>query len=72
MASPTVFFIRSSTGLKLIPAALIKLNLNTAAEKELARHPYIGKYAAAGIIRYRTEVSGIKNMNELKINGIDF
>jgi competence ComEA-like helix-hairpin-helix protein len=51
-------------------SALLKLNLNTATEKELARHPYIGRYAASGIIRYRSEVSGIKNINELKVNGI--
>jgi competence protein ComEA len=51
-------------------AVLKKINLNTATEKELARHPYIGKYAASGIIRYRLQVSNIRNINELKINGL--
>lgn len=51
-------------------SALVKINLNTATEKELAYHPYIGKFAASGIIRYRSEVSGIKSLIELKVNGI--
>jgi DNA uptake protein ComE-like DNA-binding protein len=47
-----------------------KLNLNTIEEKELARHPYTGKYVAAGIVRYRLHVSKILNFNELIINGL--
>lgn len=49
---------------------IIKLNVNKALITELMRHPYIGKSCARGIIRYRTTVSEIKNINELKINGL--
>jgi DNA uptake protein ComE-like DNA-binding protein len=49
---------------------LVRINLNTATEKEMARHPYIGKFAASGIVRYRTGVVNIKNSKELEINGL--
>lgn len=49
---------------------IVKLNLNKAPITELMRHPYIGKSGARGIIRYRTAVSEIKNVNELKVNGL--
>ncbi len=49
---------------------IIKLNVNKALITELMRHPYIGKSCARGIIRYRTAVSEIKNINELKFNGL--
>jgi DNA uptake protein ComE-like DNA-binding protein len=49
---------------------LKRINVNTATEKELARHPYLDRYVASGIIRYRMQVSRIRNINELKINGI--
>jgi competence protein ComEA len=55
--------VADSTGLK-------KINLNTATEKEMARHPYLGRYIASGIIRYRTQVTRIRSINELKINGL--
>jgi competence protein ComEA len=51
-------------------ALLVKINVNTATEKELARHPYIGKYTAAGILRYRSRAQTIKNLDELTANGI--
>jgi len=47
-----------------------KINLNTVSEKELAHHPYVGRYIASAIIRYRTRVTIISNVNELKINGL--
>ena len=49
---------------------IIKINLNTSEEKELARHPYIGRYVAAGIAKYRTHAGKILNINELIINGL--
>jgi DNA uptake protein ComE-like DNA-binding protein len=49
---------------------LRKININTADENTLARHPYIGRYTARGIISYRTQVHTIKNINELYINGL--
>ena len=50
--------------------AIIRLNLNKASESELARHPYIGKYTARGIVRYRSKVQKINYLEELKINGL--
>jgi competence protein ComEA len=47
-----------------------KLNLNEASEKELASHPYIGKYAAKGIVSYRLKVHIIKEIHELVENGL--
>jgi competence protein ComEA len=51
-------------------SAIVKISLNNASEKELAKHPYIGKYAASGIVRYRSEVHLIKTVDELKTNGL--
>ncbi|MFO7368793.1 MAG: helix-hairpin-helix domain-containing protein [Bacteroidales bacterium] len=51
-------------------SALVKLNLNEAREYELARHPYIGKYSASGIISYRSQVTRISDLAELKRNGL--
>jgi DNA uptake protein ComE-like DNA-binding protein len=63
-------YLQISNRLAADTSALVKINVNTATEKELAHHPYIGKFAASGIIRYRSMVSGIKNLIELKVNGI--
>jgi competence protein ComEA len=49
---------------------IVKINVNTATEKELARHPYIGKYTAGGILRYRNRVKTIKSLDELTTHGI--
>jgi competence protein ComEA len=51
-------------------SSIIKINLNTSEEKELARHPYIGKFVAAGIANYRTHAGKILNINELIVNGL--
>jgi DNA uptake protein ComE-like DNA-binding protein len=47
-----------------------RLNVNTASETELARHPYVGKYVAKGIVSYRNQVKRIQVVDELKKNGI--
>jgi competence protein ComEA len=47
-----------------------KINLNEAGENDLARHPYIGKHTARGIIRYRAKVHTIKSFHELTVNGL--
>jgi competence protein ComEA len=49
---------------------IVKINVNTATEKELVRHPYIGKYTAGGILRYRNRAKTIKSLDELTTNGI--
>jgi DNA uptake protein ComE-like DNA-binding protein len=51
-------------------ARIKKINLNTAAERDLAHHPYIGKYVSAGIIKYRRHAGKILNINELIMNGL--
>jgi competence protein ComEA len=52
------------------PAVIKKINLNLADEKALSLHPYIGKFAARGIIQYRMQIDSIKNLNELYYNGL--
>jgi DNA uptake protein ComE-like DNA-binding protein len=47
-----------------------KLDLNHAGEKELSAHPYIGRYLAGGIVRYRMRVQHIEQINELVVNGL--
>ncbi len=63
-------FLRIGERLEADTTNIKKINLNTSEEKELARHPYIGKYAAAGIAKYRTHVGKILNINELLVNGL--
>jgi len=47
-----------------------KLDLNHITESELARHPYIGRYTARGIILYRSKVQKINCLDELRVNGL--
>jgi competence protein ComEA len=63
-------FNRIASRLDADTMLLTKLNVNAATEKELARHPYIGKFSAAGIIRYREHVTSISDINELVLNGL--
>jgi DNA uptake protein ComE-like DNA-binding protein len=63
-------FLLVSDKLKNDTTDIKKINLNTADEKELARHPYIGKYTAAGIEAYRNHVGKILKTNELIFNGL--
>jgi competence protein ComEA len=49
---------------------ILKINLNAADEKMMARHPYIGRYAAKGIAGYRKTTGMIRNLEELKANGL--
>lgn len=51
-------------------ASLVRINLNEAPESVLARHPYIGRYMARGIILYRAQTIRIGSLEELIINGI--
>jgi DNA uptake protein ComE-like DNA-binding protein len=62
--------LRISEQLEADTAYLKKINLNTSEERDLARHPYIGKYVAAGIVQYRKHIGKILNINELLINGL--
>jgi competence protein ComEA len=51
-------------------AVIKRFDLNTATEKDLARHPYIKSYSAKGIIKYREKVKEIKSGEELVKNGL--
>ena len=63
-------FLRIRERIKADTANIIKISLNTSEEKVLARHPYIGKYVAAGIVKYRIHAGKILNINELITNGL--
>ncbi|HEX2395347.1 MAG TPA: helix-hairpin-helix domain-containing protein [Bacteroidales bacterium] len=49
---------------------LHSININEASEETLRRHPYLGRYISGGIIKYRTNVQIINDLEELKDNGI--
>jgi DNA uptake protein ComE-like DNA-binding protein len=63
-------YIRISRNIWTDSIVIRKLNLNVATEFELARHPYIGKSAARGIIQYRSRVHSIRMLEELSENGL--
>lgn len=55
----------------IIDTALIRrININTADEQRLGRHPYLNKYYARAIIKYRSFKGEIKSINELAVNKI--
>jgi competence protein ComEA len=47
-----------------------KLDLNSASESEFRKHPYIGKYKAGLIIKYRNFAKKIANPSELVVNNV--
>jgi competence protein ComEA len=55
----------------------VKININTASEKELASHPYIKKFIAKAIVAYRfqhgnfTEVEDIRKLTVVKADEAD-
>jgi DNA uptake protein ComE-like DNA-binding protein len=51
-------------------AGIRKININTANLDELSRHPYIGRYYAAGIIKYRDFAGKISGIDELIHNNL--
>ncbi len=67
---PDSLFMKIRDRLETDTAGIKKLSLNTADEKDLAAHPYLGKYVAAGIIQYRKHQAKIVNVNELQVNGL--
>ncbi len=55
----------------LIDTVLIrKININKSDEQILGRHPYLNKYYARAIIKYRKFTGRIRNINELSVNNI--
>jgi len=63
-------FLRIRERLEADTAHIKKISLNTSEEHDLARHPYIGRYVAAGIVKYRMHAGKILNINELILNGL--
>ncbi len=49
---------------------IIKIDLNIATVQQLSKHPYIGKYDANAIVKYRNFNKGINNKTELLTNGL--
>ncbi|UCH14021.1 MAG: helix-hairpin-helix domain-containing protein [Bacteroidales bacterium] len=47
-----------------------KININSADEQILNRHPYLNKYYAKAIMKYKKFAGEIKNINELSVNNI--
>ena len=47
-----------------------KININKTDEQTLVRHPYLNKYYAKAITKYRSFTGEIKSINELSINNI--
>jgi competence protein ComEA len=48
---------------------ITKINLNQVSEKQLSKHPYVGKYKALEIIKYKKFKNKISNYDELVLNG---
>jgi len=46
------------------------IHINEATEDMLGRHPYLGRYVARGIIKYRNSVVRINKLEELTDNGL--
>lgn len=49
---------------------IVRISLNRSSEKELAKHPYIGKYRAAAIVRYRGMAGTISEAGDLITQGV--
>jgi DNA uptake protein ComE-like DNA-binding protein len=43
-----------------------KINVNTATEEELARHPYIGRKLAANIVKLRNDLKNYADISQLR------
>ena len=52
--------------LRINPAAIRKLNINTATEAQFAAHPYIGEKAAKNILMLRDGFKEFSNVEQLK------
>lgn len=52
--------------LTIDPQLVHKINVNVAAEDELARHPYVGKQLALGILRLRNDLRSFTGLEQLR------
>lgn len=62
--------IKLSGKIKIDTTFLKKLNVNSADEPTLAKHPYISNYQAKAIIKYRNSIGRIQQKNILLENNI--
>ncbi len=61
--------LRWQSALKVDLSAVRKLSLQTATEAELRKHPYIGYYAARGIMNFRKTAAAV-TLEELVRNNV--
>jgi competence protein ComEA len=61
---------RIITKINIDTGSIVKMNLNTISENELLKHPYVGRYKAKAIIRYRNYTGKINSSMELLKNDI--
>ncbi len=52
--------------IKFVPAAVVKININTASDFELNAHPYITKPVAKAIALYRTQHGNYQSVADIK------
>ncbi len=48
------------------PGKIRRINVNTATEEELARHPYIGKKMAGNIVKLRNDLKNYTDIEQLR------
>ncbi|MDR0294608.1 MAG: helix-hairpin-helix domain-containing protein [Prevotellaceae bacterium] len=61
--------LRWQKQLKVDPSVINKIDLSTATEEELRLHPYIGYYAARGIISFR-KIQPVVSLDDLVQNNV--
>lgn len=66
--SETVVLIKPR--LSIDTMKIFRINVNTAAYRELARHPYIGRVDASAMLKYRDLEGQVKSIDELVRNRI--
>ena len=66
----TETFTKVNSKIVLDTTLIKKLSISKSSLEQFRLHPYIGKYKASLIIKYRNFNKQIKNINELTINGI--
>jgi len=63
---PDSTYLQLREQLTVDPAAIRKINVNTAGPEELARHPYIGRKMADNIIRLRNDLKSFDEIAQLR------
>lgn len=63
---PDSVYLHIKDKLVIDPTLVKKININTATQEELAKHPYIRKFMAEKIIQFRNDVKEFKSIQELR------